>query len=167
MNNNKPKKRPGRPPRHGAYSLMVKAGEPPVRRTYLRAYLTEVRAGLIRDLGPTEADLTTGQRVILDRVICKLSILRCIEEHVKEHGVFQGRILDPVLSKNYVTYSEALRRDLQTLGLDKKKADEAIDLGRYVAEKYGRDSGKGEDELAQPGATSCDIPGLGEGNDNE
>jgi hypothetical protein len=146
---------------------MVKAGELPIRRTYLRAYLTEVRAGLIRDLGPTEADLTTGQRVILDRAVSKLSILRCIEEYVKEEGVFRGRELSPVLAKNYVTYAEALRRDLQALGIDKRKADEAIDLGCYLESKAkeqadkGMAPGKGGSENAQPGASVGEESGPG------
>ncbi len=159
----KPKVRIGRPPRHGAYSLMIRAGELPKRRTYLRAYLTEVRDGLIRDLGPTEADLTTAQRIIINSLIGKLSVLRCIEEQVREEGVFRGHELSPVLARSYVTYAEALRRDLQTLGIDRKRADETLDLGRYVETKYGKakpaSSDKGGSEIVQPGANVSDKDG--------
>lgn len=133
MNKTKPKKPTGRPPRHGAYSLMVKAGELPKRRTYLRAYLNEVRASLIADLGPKEADLTAAQRVLINGVISKLSIIRCIEEHVKENGVFRGRELSSVLAKSYITYTNSLRLDLLALGVNVRKGEEILDLGQYMA----------------------------------
>ena len=115
---------PGRPARSGAYSLMVRAGELPKRRTWLRAYLSELRADLIHDLGPREEDLTAAQRMILDRAISKLCVIRCLEEWVREEGVFKGNELTPVLARNYISYCESLRRDLITLGVDRRKIDE-------------------------------------------
>jgi len=85
------KSRRGRPPKHGGYSLLTK-GELPENRQYLRTYLTDVREGLIRDLGPKEENLTTAQLVLIDRVITKLGIIRLIEEHVKEKGIFKNGI---------------------------------------------------------------------------
>jgi hypothetical protein len=73
------KKRKGRPPLHGGYSLMVRAGELPKRRTYLQA-------SLISDLGATEADLTMAERILVNSIVSKLSVIRCIEESVKEEG---------------------------------------------------------------------------------
>jgi vacuolar-type H+-ATPase subunit E/Vma4 len=178
MNDKTPKekkKRPGRPPRHGAYSLMVKAGELPKRRTYLRAYLSEVRASLISDLGPKEADLTMAERILINSVVSKLSIIRCIEEAVKEEGVFRGRELSAVLSKSYITYCESLRRDLQALGINTRKGSEIVDLGQYIAAKDSEtledkasESGKGQEaggEIARPRSTSCDIPGKDDAGD--
>ena len=52
----------GRPPKHGGYSLMVRAGEIPERMTHIRRYLTDVWDGLIRDVAGREVDLTTAQR---------------------------------------------------------------------------------------------------------
>jgi len=43
----------GRPPKHGGYSLMVRAGEIPERMTHIRRYLTDVWDGLIRDVAGT------------------------------------------------------------------------------------------------------------------
>ena len=77
---------------HGAYSLIAR-GEFPSKRRYIERWLSEVRAGLIRDLGPTETDISTGQAILIDRTIGKLGILRCIEKHVRERGV---RILSPL-----------------------------------------------------------------------
>jgi len=65
-------------------------GELPDNRRYLAPYLTGVREGLIRDLGPTEEDLTTAQKVLIDRLVNYLGIVRLIEEYVKERGIFQN-----------------------------------------------------------------------------
>ena len=128
------KKKGGRPPIHGAYSLMVRAGELPKRRTVLRAYLSQVRQGLIADLGPREEDLTTAQGVLVDRVVSLLSIVRCVEEHVRETGVFKGRELAPVLAKCYCTYSAELRRVLETLGIRGTAADRVLTPLEIAAE---------------------------------
>jgi hypothetical protein len=138
-------KKPGRPARHGAYSLMVQAGELPKRRTYLRGFLTSVREGLIKDLGPAEADLTTAQRVTLDRAISKLCIIRVIEEFVKEEGVFRGGMLSPVLAKSYITYCESLERSLRALGIDKRVGDELLDP-LAVAAEIDKDKATGDRE---------------------
>ena len=99
---------------------MVRAGELPKRRTMLRAYLTGVREGLIADLAGSEERLSTVQAVLVDGAISLLSILRCVEEHTRETGVFKGRELAPVLGKSYCTYSAELRRVLESLGVKEK-----------------------------------------------
>ena len=75
MVNDKKKKGPGRPVTHGGYSL-IKTGKLPSGRRGIRKYLENTREGLVRDFGPTEADLSTGQVVLIDRVISKLGIDR-------------------------------------------------------------------------------------------
>ena len=128
----------GRPvERHGGYSFLVKQELPENRRHVLR-YLTAVREGLIRDLGPTEEDLTTAQIVLIDRIISKLGIVRCIEEHIRETSVMKGDELTPSLKESYLAYNNSVRLALQALGIDKRKA-EVFDLKAYVKEKYGAD----------------------------
>jgi hypothetical protein len=114
---------------------MVQAGELPERRAYLRAYLTEVREGLINDLGPLEADLTMAQVVLIDRVTSKLSILRCIEEHVREKGVFtKAGELGPVLSKSYLAWANSIRLDLQALGINTRAGERILGPLEIAAE---------------------------------
>ena len=139
---------------------MVRAGELPKRRTCLRAYLTEIREGLIRDVAGTEEELTTAQRVLVDRACSLLSIIRCVEEHTREHGVFKGRELAPVLLKSYCTYSAELRRTLDMLGIRGRAADKAmtpLEVAAVVdAEKdAGNRAGKGE--IACPGSPGAGI----------
>jgi len=162
MNDNKAKKsgkkKPGRPPQSGAYSLMVKAGELPRQRTYLRAYLQAARDGLIEDLGPREEDLTTAQRVLADRAVSKLSVVRCIEEHVKKEGVFRGRELSPVLAKSYITYCESIRRDLEALGIS-KRAGERVQSPLEIAAEIDKGKVEAAQERAErPVAASADAP---------
>ena len=91
-------KREGGKIKHGGYSFIVR-GKLPEHRRYLLRYLSSVREGLIRDLGPTEADLTTAQMLLIDRITTKTGILRCIEEHIRENSVMVGSNLAPALGK--------------------------------------------------------------------
>ncbi len=146
---------------------MVRAGELPERRAYLRAYLTEVREGLVNNLGPLEADLATAQVVLIDRVISKLSIIRCIEEHVREKGVFtKAGELDSVLSKSYLAWANSIRLDLQALGLDKKAGEKilsplevAAEIDREKTAKDKEDGEKGAGEFVDPRASQGEIGG--------
>jgi len=129
---------------------MTRAGVLPERRGYLTAYLTEVREGLIRDLGPLEEDLSMAQAVLIDRVISKLSILRCVEEHVREKGVFtKAGELDSVLSKSYLAWANSIRLDLQALGINKRAGEKfmsplelAEQIDREQAEEDAREAEK-------------------------
>jgi len=132
---------PGRRKSHGGYSYLT-TGNLPENRAYIERYLTETREGLVRDLGPTEEDLTTAQIVIMDRIISKLGIIRCIEEHIRENSVMIGDNLAPSLGKNYISYNNSVRLDLEKLGIDKRKGDEVFDLQEYAREKYGKKKAK-------------------------
>jgi len=142
---------------------MTKRGELPERRTYLRLYLTEIRAQLIQDQGPLEKDLTAARRILIDRVLSKLCILRVTEEELKEHGIFvkggEGG-LRPVLDV-YRSFTNSLRLDLVALGIDKRASDTIMDpfaLMRAVdAEVAEADSTKKE-EIARPSASQGEIP---------
>lgn len=131
------RKRPGRKPgsrvTHGAYSLIAR-GEFPSKRCYIERWLSEVRPGLIRDLGPTETDLSTGQAIQIDRIIGKLGILRRIEEPVQERGVMKGNELSPSLGKNYLGWANSLRLDLLPLEVSKKNGKRILSPLEIAAE---------------------------------
>ena len=114
---------------------MVRTTGKPQRRPWLRRYLTEVRDGLIRDLGPREEDLSTAQRVLVDRVVTLLGLVRLYEEHVRSKGLFsEGNPLSE-LQTLYLTYNETIRRHLQALGIERHEAGEAFDLKAYIEAK--------------------------------
>jgi hypothetical protein len=145
------KRRVGRPPRTAGYSVLVKRGELPERRTYLRQYLEGARAGIVKDVGGDESGLTTAQTILIDRTIGLLSVLRCIEESLAEDGVIQGGVLAPVLQTAYISYQNTCRLNLVALGLDKRAGDRAPDLDRYMTEKRKDDEGKAAAALGHPG----------------
>jgi hypothetical protein len=113
-------KRGGRRPRsHGGYSFLTK-GELPENRPQILKYLMAARQGLVRDLGPTENDLTTAQIILIDRVTTKLGVIRCVEEHIRERAVMRGDELAPCLKASYLAYNNSLRLDLQALGIARR-----------------------------------------------
>jgi hypothetical protein len=141
--------RKGRPRKHGGYSILYNAEVPYARKKLMR-YFREVRAGLIRDLGG-EANVTTGQLLLIDRVVFKLGFLRLVEIWLAERGTpfsTEGQ-LEPVI-ETYLSYSNSLRNDLNLLGIDKREIP-VIDLKSYIAEKYGQKSaGKGPEKPQEP-----------------
>jgi len=155
------KKKPGRKTgsrvTHGAYSLIAR-GEFPSKRRYIERWLSEVRAGLIRDLGPTEKDLSTGQGILIDRIVGKLGILRCIEEHVREKGVMKENELSPSLGKNYLGWANSLRLDILALGISKKNGKRILTPLEITAE-IDREKGSTQGE-ARPAEVATGSPGM-------
>lgn len=121
---------------HGGYSYLV-AGRLPEHKKYIEQYLTAARMGLIHDLGPTEEDLTAAQIILIDRIITKLGVLRCIEEHVRVEGVMRGDDLSPSLGQNYIAYDNSIRLALTALGIHRRVSEEGFDIRKYAKEKYG------------------------------
>ena len=118
---------------HGGYSFLSR-GELPENRQYIERYLTGVREGLIQNLGPTEDDLTAAQAVLIDRIVTKLGILRCIEEYIRENTVMKGENLAPSLGNLYLSYNNCIRHDLQVLGIDKRVIAPGPTLEEITAE---------------------------------
>ncbi len=172
-----PRKKAGRKPgvkvTHGAYSLIARPGGPlPSRRIYIERWLSEVRAGLIRDLGPEEKDLSAAQAIIIDRVIGKLGVIRCIEEHVREKGIMNGDELRGLLGKHYLGWANSLRLDLLALGIGKREGERILSpleiAAEIDAEKAGAGNQAGGEENAPHTAAHAQTPGdLGEGQEEK
>ena len=127
----------GQKVKHGGYSFLVK-GELPENRKYILRYLIAARENLIRDLGPAEEDLTAAQIIIIDRIISKLGVIRCIEEHIRENSVMVGDILAPCLKASYLAYNNSIRLDLQALGLEKRMEDRVL-TPLEIAEEFDKE----------------------------
>ena len=131
-------KKLGRPPKHGGYSYLTK-GILPENRRHVRKYLSEVRECLVADLGPEEKDLSTAQRILIDRITCKLGVLRCVEEFLKERSIMQGDELAPSLKNHYLAYSNSIRLDLVALGI-KPENSRAVLTPFELAAKVDREN---------------------------
>jgi len=149
---NKRKSKRGRPPRHGGYSLIAR-DEILKDNPRIRQYLQDTRDGLVRDIAGTEDRLTEQQRILIDRIITRLSICRLIEVYIEKYGLFRKDKLkkykvlelEPALGQNYLSFSNSIDRTLRDLGIDKKESDEALDIKEYVEKTYGKkEKGSGE-----------------------
>ncbi len=107
--------KPGRRIKHGGYSFLSQ-GKLPADRAYIERYLTACRLGLIADLGGDQS-LSTSQAILIDRIISKLGVIRCIEEYIRENSVIVGQELAPALKASYLAFSNSIRLDLQALGI--------------------------------------------------
>jgi hypothetical protein len=125
---------------HGGFSFLTKGRLPEHRATLLR-YLSACRNGLIEDLG---GNLSTQETILIDRCISLLGVLRCIEEHVKEQGVFKGCELQPSLGKHYISFTNSLKQILALLGLRKQDIDELTPL--ELAQKIDQEEAEGNAE---------------------
>jgi len=139
---------PGRKKRHGGYTYLS-TGRLPEHRKHIEKYLTAARENLIKDLGPTEEELTTAQIIIIDRIVSKLGIVRCIEEHIRENSVMRGQELAPSLKTSYLAYNNSIRLDLQALGLDKRQVSEVLtpwELAKKAEEEDRRKKNEQDNE---------------------
>ena len=133
MDDKKVKLPPGKRQKHGGYTYLTQ-GTLPENRRYIERHLTAIREGLIADLGPQEQDLTTAQAILIDRVVTKMGVVRCVEEYIRENTVFEGKRLAPVLRESYLKYSTSITNDLRALGI--KRGDLAGEKPEMTLEKY-------------------------------
>ena len=118
----------------------------------LQKYLREMERELIELYGGPES-ITVAQEILIKATIEAFGILMLATMYCKKHSILrpdkerQGIIeLQPVLGNQFIAFLNTLRQNLISLGLERKKADEALDLGRYVAEKYGKKEGEKKDD---------------------
>jgi hypothetical protein len=104
------------PTKHAAYALSkaAKAGKTMDRRTRMGKHVALVRENLLSECGDKPSQ---SQLILIDRVVEKLVFVSLISQFAMD----QERIVDdkgnllPALGRSYLSYSEALRRDLMAL----------------------------------------------------
>lgn len=92
-------------------------------------------------MGPTERDLTAAQIILIDRVVTKLGVIRCIEEYIRENTVMTESRLSPSLRESYLAYNNSIRLDLQALGINKRNKEAILTPYEIMEEE-----GKGKDD---------------------
>lgn len=131
--------------KHGGYTYLV-TGRLPEHRLRVERYLCAARKGLVADQGPTEEDLTTAQIILIDRVVMKLGVLRCIEEYVGENTVMEGKDVAPSLKASYLAYNNSTRLDLTVLGVHKRAGAKVMTEQEYLDNiDYGDKEEESED----------------------
>jgi len=134
--------------RHGGYSFIAR-GTLPQNFTHVRKFLTYARKRLILDQGVQEGLIPIGNILLIDRVISKLGMIRCIEESCRKNGIFISGQLAPVLRESYIAYSNSMRRDL--IALDRLKPERVKEKGYLDPLELAAavDRGEYDDEIAK------------------
>ncbi len=150
-----------RPPavKHGAYSaLRAVTGGRIDRRTTLGRAVAQLRHDLIEDLGGPKK-VTTGQRLLIDRVVANAVFVQTVEQHALADGSLldgQGQVF-PALGRFYNAACNRLRLDLMALGLQ-RKGREPKSIHDLLAESTEGDlDGQGIAPPASQGASGREI----------
>lgn len=130
--------------KHGGYELIARADAGSLEHVEVVEYLNELRADLVSDLGPKEEDLTAAERILIDRIITKIGVCRCIEKYVSRLGIFDkaGR-LRGALKHNYLAYDNSITRALSALGIHTRKEEAPRSLSDIILEAASEDEADG------------------------
>lgn len=115
--------------KHGGYHYLTKRKVD--GRSKIGKFLKEVKRRIREDLGN---NLVEGQEILLDRLTEKLVFLSLIGDYaLKQEEIIKDGELLICLNKNYLAFSESLRRDLVALyELGKKKLPGNYDLASQM-----------------------------------
>lgn len=113
---------------HGAHSRTIRQRYSD-KRTREGKALAEIISGLINDLGGPD-ELTTGHNILLSNIKAKLIVVMQIGKFSDRAESLinpSGEII-PALGRNFVTYTESLRRDIECLfGIKRGKAQQSYE----------------------------------------
>ena len=120
---------------HGAYSLLrhVAAGTLD-QRTRHAAAIRIVCEQLARDLGAEWEELSVQQRLLIEQVAVKATVLGTVAVHALDRGIVDadGRLISP-LNEHYLAFANSLRLDLLALGLERREKH-VIDVAAALAD---------------------------------
>ena len=105
--------------RHGGYSYLT-SHRIPDDKIYVERYLTNLRESYVLDLGESEADLTTGQLVLLDTLITLKGINRCVEIESSRDGNLAR------LDERYNARNNQIIKICLALGIDRNETGREI-----------------------------------------
>jgi len=146
---------------------------PSVRgRRKLQQYLREIERDLIAMQGGVD-HVTTAREILIKGTIEAFGVVLLAAMYCRRKGVLrpdrlkEGVLeLQPVLGHQFLAFLNTIRQNLIALGLDSRKAEGILDLGRYLAEKKSA-AGKlaepllvaGHPEIARPRGSEREISG--------
>ena len=150
----------------------------------LRRYLADLEHGLIEMQGGQDK-ITPAREILIKTTIEAYGVLLLASIFCREHGVVrpdrlsEGVVeLQPVMGHQFLAFMNTCRQNLVTLGMDTHKADEILDLGRYIEAKDNErsgpavkapESGKAQGaggEIVDPVASLSEIPGKDDAGDD-
>jgi hypothetical protein len=160
------RRRTGRPPKHGIYSLAARS-RLLEKDPEIKLYALAVRDEWIAELVEANGSLTASQKVLVDRANSKLVLLCLIENALGENGIWRRDLIqskmifdvEPCLTQ-YGALDNALRKDLQLLGIERKaKAEDGLAaLHKYIGLEQASDGTYAEPAPKVPEEASQDAP---------
>ena len=89
--------------------------------------------------------MTAAKEILIKATIEAYGVLFLASMYCKREGILRPDKakkniieLQPVLGHQFIAFMNTIRQNLLALGIDKNKAEEGLDLGKYVEEKYGK-----------------------------
>lgn len=152
---------PDRREKHGArgFERRYLAGELDGREKETQLLKRELQ-DLADDRGGPE-HLTNAERTLLERAAFKSVLCQVVEAYTLKQAspIGQDGLL-PVLAKQYLTWSNSLRRDLEALGLRPERPDKRPSLQEFLKARSAQNGHQGaapakqalEDALGPPGS---------------
>ena len=134
--------------KHGIHFWLRTGRINPSIRGYkkLQQYLKDIENDLIECQGGQEK-LTAAQEILIKSTIEAYGVILLASVYCKRDGILrpdkakEGVVeLQPVLSNQFLAFMNTIRQNLLALGLDRKDADNVLDLKAYL-EKKGEENG--------------------------
>jgi hypothetical protein len=157
------KRRIGRPPKHGGYSLVYRS-EIIKEHPELRRHLDDTRTGLIQSVAGLEENLSEQQRLIIDRTISQLALARLEELYIEKYGILRKDQLrrgilevEPILN-HWMSLNNSIRNNLALLGMEKRQVEETLTPLQIAAEidKEKEEEAEKRARLAQRGQSQSE-----------
>jgi hypothetical protein len=136
----------------------------------VQRYLRDTRAGLVQDIAGDEENLSEMQRLLIDRIISKLSVCRIIECYLEKHGILRrDRLekdkvleLEPALVQ-WAAIDRNIKDALALLGINRRASAEP-DVLTYIdafdAKKAAREAQEAKEGASvRLGGPTIDVQG--------
>jgi hypothetical protein len=134
-------------PQHGVYSWLKTGRIRPSIRGHkkLQAYLMDIERELTELQGP--GGMTAGREILIKSTVEAFGAVLLAGMYCKQAGLLRPDMarrgvieFQPVLGKQFLAFMNTIRQNLMALGLDSKKGEEILDLGKYIELKDAQKS---------------------------
>jgi len=148
----KQKKAKKKNPKHGVYSwLDQKRINPSIRgHRKIQAYLEAMESQLQDMQG---GSMTAAKQILIKSTVEAYGVILLTSVYCKDAGILRpdkkkkGVIeLQPVLGKQFLAFTNTIRQNLLALGLDKKEAEDVLDLDTYIKQRDAESQASQDDK---------------------